>query len=79
MSNSHRNEILQYWNVADSYDWSKLSSSSDLANLLLTPPDEDYIVTPLEEGRYQLSPHPASRTAWKVLDAENRMRYHEER
>lgn len=77
-ANSNRDKILRHWPVTNPFDWSKLKNSSDLAKLLLTPADDDYIVTPLTQGRYRLSRHPGSQTAWQVLDAEHHLRYMEE-
>ena len=77
VANDKRNEVLQHWPL-DRWDWSLLDSSAELTNLLLTPPDNSYIVTPQPNGRYRLSMHPATLDAWRVLDSEFRLRYLEE-
>ena len=76
-ANANRDKILRHWDV-DPFDWSQLRTPSDLASLLLTPPNGSYSVTKLSETRYRLSISPATLDAWSVLDAENHNRYLEE-
>ncbi|WP_421865675.1 hypothetical protein [Motiliproteus sp.] len=76
-ANAQRNKLLRHWD-GDPWDWSRLQTPSDLANLLLSPPNGSYQVKQLSDSQYQLSIAPITLEAWRILDNEYRLRYLEE-
>ncbi|WP_114695322.1 hypothetical protein [Motiliproteus coralliicola] len=73
-TNAKRNELLRHWQ-GDPWDWSRLQTPSDLANLLLSPPYGSYRVEQLSDSQYQLSISPVTLDAWTILNDEYKLRY----